>query len=72
MTLGLTLGRGMSLPFLYWISALVLLTGQSIVLLVFFIPYVLFQLPSSVLVRNLGARGFLSAIAFAWVVMMMM
>ncbi|KAJ5644597.1 phthalate transporter [Penicillium longicatenatum] len=43
----------------------------SIILLVFFIPYVLVQFPSSILVRKIGPRHFLSGITFAWGVVMM-
>jgi uncharacterized membrane protein (DUF485 family) len=48
-----------------------LLIKQSIILLVFFIPYVLVQFPSSILVRKIGPRHFLSGITFAWGVVMM-
>jgi hypothetical protein len=43
---------------------------QSIVLLVFFIPYVIVQFPSSIIVRKVGARTFLAGITFAWGVLM--
>lgn len=43
---------------------------QSIVLLVFFIPYVIVQFPSSIVVRKVGARKFLAGITFAWGVVM--
>ncbi|KAJ5775100.1 phthalate transporter [Penicillium nucicola] len=42
----------------------------SIVLLVFFIPYVIVQFPSSIIVRKIGARAFLAGITFAWGVVM--
>ncbi|KAJ5793190.1 phthalate transporter [Penicillium pulvis] len=50
---------------------LVKLIKQSIILLVFFIPYVLVQFPSSILVRKIGPRNFLSGITFVWGVVMM-
>lgn len=48
-----------------------LLTLQSLVVLIFFIPYVLFQLPSSIIVRRLGPKAFLGGITFLWGVVMM-
>jgi len=39
---------------------------QSIVVLVFFITYVIFQPPATVLVRKLGPRNFLASITLAW------
>ena len=38
----------------------------SLIILIFFVPYVLVQLPSSILIRKLGARAFLAGITFAW------
>ncbi|EXJ65767.1 uncharacterized protein A1O5_11008 [Cladophialophora psammophila CBS 110553] len=38
----------------------------SIILLVFFIPYVLFQPPMTLLTRKVGARMFLSTISLLW------
>ncbi|OAG43492.1 hypothetical protein AYO21_02429 [Fonsecaea monophora] len=38
----------------------------SIILLVFFIPYVLFQAPMTLLTRKVGARLFLSTITLLW------
>ncbi|KAJ4244604.1 hypothetical protein NW762_014460 [Fusarium torreyae] len=43
----------------------------SIVLLVFFAPYVALQLPASILVRKIGPRLFLSSIVFCWGIVMM-
>ncbi|KAJ5610630.1 phthalate transporter [Penicillium lagena] len=43
----------------------------AIVLLVFFIPYVLFQLPLILLNRKIGPRIFLSGITLAWGIVMM-
>lgn len=38
----------------------------SIIVLIFFIPYVLFQPPATVLLRKIGPRNFLSGITIAW------
>ncbi len=38
----------------------------SIITLIFFIPYVLFQPPATVILRKLGPRAFLPAITFLW------
>ncbi|KAH8662407.1 major facilitator superfamily protein [Xylariales sp. PMI_506] len=38
----------------------------SIILLVFFAPYVAFQFPASILVRKIGPRIFLSSIVLGW------
>jgi MFS family permease len=38
----------------------------SIITLIFFIPYVIFQPPATVLMRKIGPRIFLSAITLAW------
>ncbi|KAJ6126798.1 phthalate transporter [Penicillium sp. IBT 18751x] len=43
----------------------------SLVVLIFFVPYVLFQLPSSIIVRKLGPKAFLGGITFLWGVVMM-
>ncbi|KAJ3544452.1 hypothetical protein NM208_g3042 [Fusarium decemcellulare] len=43
----------------------------SIVLLVFFAPYVALQLPASILIRKVGPRLFLSGIVFSWGIVMM-
>lgn len=48
-----------------------LLTLQSLVVLIFFVPYVLFQLPSSIIVRKLGPKAFLGGITFLWGIVMM-
>lgn len=42
------------------------ITSQSIITLVFFITYVIFQPPSTVLVRELGPRVHLSLITLFW------
>ncbi|KAJ5263714.1 hypothetical protein N7478_011319 [Penicillium angulare] len=42
----------------------------SIVLLVFFAPYVVLQFPASIAVRNIGPRIFLSTIVFLWGIVM--
>jgi hypothetical protein len=38
----------------------------SLIVLVFFIPYVLFQPPATVVIRKIGPRRFLSAITILW------
>lgn len=38
----------------------------SIIVLIFFIPYVIFQPPATVVLRKLGPKNFLSAITIAW------
>jgi MFS family permease len=38
----------------------------SLIVLIFFIPYVLFQPPATVVLRKLGPRTFLSAIVLLW------
>lgn len=38
----------------------------SIVLVVFFIPYFIFELPSNIVLRKVGSANWLSFIAFAW------
>ncbi|EFR00233.1 hypothetical protein MGYG_03236 [Nannizzia gypsea CBS 118893] len=38
----------------------------SIALLVFFIPYFIFELPSNLLLRKVGSAAWLAGIAFAW------
>lgn len=43
----------------------------SIALLVFFVPYFIFELPSNVLLREVGAARWLSGIVFGWGVVMM-
>ncbi|KAJ5136210.1 phthalate transporter [Penicillium atrosanguineum] len=43
----------------------------SLVVLIFFVPYVIFQLPSSIIVRKLGPKAFLGGITFLWGVVMM-
>jgi hypothetical protein len=43
-----------------------LIAQQSIILLVFFAPYVFFQFPSAVIVRKMGPRGFLPGITLLW------
>ncbi|KAJ5679634.1 phthalate transporter [Penicillium macrosclerotiorum] len=43
----------------------------SLVVLIFFVPYVLFQLPSSIIVQKLGPRKFLAGITFFWGIVMM-
>lgn len=40
--------------------------SQNIASLLFFIPYILFQPPSTILVRKLGARLHLSVITLLW------
>ncbi|KAL7626525.1 hypothetical protein AAE478_003297 [Parahypoxylon ruwenzoriense] len=41
-------------------------TRYSVVTLVFFITYIIFQPPSTVVIRKIGPRLFLSTITFAW------
>jgi MFS family permease len=38
----------------------------SIVSLVFFIPYIVFELPSNILIRKIGTRYWLASIGVAW------
>ena len=38
----------------------------SIILVVFFIPYMIFELPSNIVLRKVGSANWLSFIAFAW------
>jgi hypothetical protein len=38
----------------------------SIIVLIFFIPYVIFQPPATVILRKLGPKHFLSAITIFW------
>jgi MFS family permease len=38
----------------------------SLIVLIFFIPYVLFQPPATVVLRKVGPRMFLSAITLLW------
>ena len=42
----------------------------SIIVLMFFIPYVLFQPPATVILRKLGPRNFLSLIVLLWGIVM--
>ncbi|KAF4548421.1 MFS-type transporter-like protein 76 [Elsinoe fawcettii] len=44
--------------------------GYSITTLVFFISYIVFQPPATILTRKIGPRIFLSALAFGWGVVM--
>ncbi|KAG8629741.1 hypothetical protein KVT40_001360 [Elsinoe batatas] len=44
--------------------------GYSITTLVFFVSYIIFQPPATVLTRKIGPRIFLSALAFGWGVVM--
>ncbi len=48
-------------------QSLDLLVGDrySIISLVFFIPYILFELPSNIILRKVGARNWLSFIVIA-------
>ncbi|XMA13793.1 hypothetical protein WAI453_006584 [Rhynchosporium graminicola] len=41
-------------------------TQYSLIVLIFFIPYVLFQPPATVVLRKLGPRRFLTAIVLLW------
>ncbi|MCJ1361955.1 hypothetical protein MMC16_001056 [Acarospora aff. strigata] len=41
-------------------------TRYSIVILIFFIPYIIFQFPATIVVRKLGPRNFLAGITFMW------
>lgn len=43
----------------------------SIALLVFFIPYFLFELPSNIVLRKVGAAQWLGGITLAWGLVMM-
>lgn len=40
--------------------------AYSIISLVFFIPYALFQPPATVAIRKIGPRRFLTAIVICW------
>lgn len=40
--------------------------AYSIVTLVFFIPYTVFQIPATAIIRKIGPRVFLAAIVLAW------
>ena len=42
----------------------------TIALVVFFIPYIIFELPSNLLLRRVGSANWLSGIAFSWGVVM--
>ncbi|KAF2219522.1 major facilitator superfamily domain-containing protein [Elsinoe ampelina] len=44
--------------------------GYSITTLVFFVSYIIFQPPATILTRKIGPRIFLSALAFGWGVVM--
>ena len=44
--------------------------AYSIVTLVFFFPYALFQPPATVAIRQIGPRIFLTVIVFGWGVFM--
>jgi hypothetical protein len=46
-------------------------SGYSIVSLVFFISYVIFQAPATIVVRKIGPHRFLSFIVLAWGLVMM-
>lgn len=45
-------------------------TNYSVPLLMFFVPYILFEMPSNLLLRKIGAAKQLSAIAFCWGIVM--
>jgi len=40
--------------------------AYTIVSVVFFLPYAIFQPPATVLIRNIGPRIFLASIVFFW------
>lgn len=42
----------------------------NIAVMIFFIPYLLFELPSNIILRRLGAGRWLSMIAFSWGIVM--
>lgn len=42
------------------------LTKQSIISLVFFVTYIIFQPPSTVIVRKVGPRNFITIIVVLW------
>ena len=44
--------------------------GYSIVTLVFFVSYILFQPPATIMTRKIGPRVFLSALAVGWGIVM--
>lgn len=43
----------------------------NLIALIFFIPYIIFQFPGTILVRTLGVRVFLGGIALLWGVVML-
>ncbi|CCF49372.1 hypothetical protein NDA11_000400 [Ustilago hordei] len=46
-------------------------TNYSVPLLMFFVPYILFEMPSNLLLRKIGAAKQLSFIAFCWGIVML-
>lgn len=40
--------------------------GQSIVVLIFFAPYIAFQVPGAIIVKKLGPRWTLPAMTMSW------
>lgn len=47
-----------------------LIANQSLAVLMFFVPYVIFQPPMTVIIRKLGPTYFLSAIIICWAAIM--
>lgn len=45
-------------------------SGQSIIILVFFAPYILLQFPAQIAVRKIGPRIFLSTVVLCWGIVM--
>lgn len=50
----------------FWAQADLKVLWQSIVTLLFFITYVIFQPPATVICKKVGPRWFLGAITFLW------
>ncbi|KAL8280478.1 hypothetical protein RQP46_007126 [Phenoliferia psychrophenolica] len=57
---------GMALPVAKGGLALTVGTRYSIISLVFFITYIIFELPSNILLRKIGARVHMTAIVLSW------
>ena len=45
-------------------------SGQSIVVMMFFVPYIIFQPPMTVLIRKIGPTIFLGSIVMSWAAIM--
>lgn len=49
---------------------MLMLIEQSIIVLMFFVPYIIFQPPMTVIIRKLGPTLFLSSIIICWAAIM--